>query len=217
MRGAYFGAKERVMPSDFVAMETMELVRDLVYLRVTGRSGLIARVVAIEGDRLVLTQPVDEEGRPIAASEGTPLEVGWMTKIGIKWHDALVTAKPVGDPRAFVVKLTEERTVRSERRSHPRARVELDCEVSPIGGEPVHGRIVDIGGGGIAAIVPLELQPGDAVQMTVVVPHDEPIRLTATCVRTTGEGPAGFAYGLFAAGTRDRLVELAFRRAAEAA
>jgi hypothetical protein len=198
-------------------MEPVELIRELVYLRLGTTSGLLARIVQLDRDSLVLTTPVDEEGRQVTPAEATPVEIGWMTKDGIEWHTAVVRGPPSGDRSGIVVRLHEMRGAQAERRAFPRAKVALDCEVAAVGTEPVRGRIVDVGSGGIAVIVPLELEPGAFVQMTVPLDGEEPIRLTASCMRTSGEGPAGFTFGLFAAGTKDRLVEHAFRRAAEAA
>jgi hypothetical protein len=198
-------------------MEPVELIRELVYLRVGSQSGLIARIIELEDDRLAITMPIDEEGARVTPKGGSPLEVGWVTKTGIEWHGGVVADEPSDEASVLRVRLLAPRTSKVERRESPRARVTLDCEVSLFGGSPARGRIIDVGSGGIAAIVPLELQPGDSVLLTVLRAGEEPIRLTASCVRTTGEGPAGFTYGLFSAGTRDLLVEHAFRRAAEAA
>jgi len=198
-------------------VEPVELIRELVYLRIGNQAGLIARIVKLEDDRLVVTMPIDEEGIRVRPKGGMPLEIGWVTKSGVEWHEAVSGSEGPEDATVLHVRLLAPRTTAVERRLSPRAKVALDCEVSLFGGSPVRGRIVNVGGGGIAAIVPIELQAGDSVTMTIFLPDGDPIKLTASCVRTTGEGPAGFTFGLFSAGTRETLVEHAFRRAAEAA
>ena len=198
-------------------MEPVELIRELVYLRVGAQTGLIARIVELDDDRLVVTMPIDEEGGHVMPKPGTPLQIGWVTKKGVEWNEAVSTDESSDESSLLCVRLLAPQTTSVERRESPRAKVALDCEVSVFGSPPARGRIIDVGGGGIAAIVPLELRPGDSVTMTVFLEGQEPVSLTASCVRTSGEGPAGFTYGLFAAGSREHLVEHAFRRAAEAA
>jgi c-di-GMP-binding flagellar brake protein YcgR len=197
-------------------VEPVELIRELVYLRIGTQTGLIARIVQLEQNWLVLTQPIDEQGVHVTPAAGAPLEVGWVTREGVEWRPAVVADEQVDDA-LLRVRLIEAQTPTVERRAFPRASVTLDCEISLFGGEPVRGRIVNVGGGGIAAVVPLQVRPGDSVLLSVLIPGEEPIQLTASCVRTEPQGPAGFVYGLFSAGSRDKLVELAFRRAAQAA
>jgi hypothetical protein len=173
----------------------------------------MSRIHAVDGDRLLIRPPIDGEGR-LPTEPGTPLEVGWLGDGGVQWHAGVAVGYDLHDgDEALVVRLLDA-GVQAQRREHPRAKVALALEAWPlIGGEPVPGRVLDIGVGGLRVELPVALGVGDVVQMAIRIPDEAPIRLSARVYRAE-PGVFVFTYELFAAGTRERLVDAAFRLAA---
>jgi PilZ domain-containing protein len=191
----------------------MELVRDLVHLRLQGIDPLVVRIVEVREDGLLLTAPY-EAHRQFVPVAGTPLKLGFLTEEGTTWLTAVAVGPELGDRPAFGVRFLDQ-GVRRERRRQPRAKVSFPVEVAGLAAAaPVPGTAMDVSDGGLRAHVPMELSVGDAVQMTIIVPEGSPVRLTASVSRADPDHVYVFAYGLFAAGSRDRLVELSFRASA---
>jgi hypothetical protein len=193
----------------------MELVRDLVHLRLGGQS-LVARVGAVAGEEVVLRAPTAED-RPVMPHPGTALELGWITKAGIRWHHAVVAAcRPFADEPSLTVRVLDQ-PVRVQRRRHARAKLDLAVDVwLDLAAEPLQGRLRDVGDRALRVHVPAPLAPGDVVQLAVRIPGAEPIRVTGRVYRVNGEEVV-LGYELFARGSRERLVEAAFRHAAAGA
>ena len=190
----------------------MEILRNLVYLRVGSHAALISRLFDIDGTDLVLGMATDDEGEVVLPDSGTPLEVGWVTKDGVQWHTAVSTGRTSWRRPSFGARLVD-RPIQEERREHPRARATLDVELLPMVGEAVPGQIVDVSTGGLCVDAPVELAPDDLVQMAIAVPGEEPIRFTARVIHAA-EGSYGLSFELLTLGARERLVRLAFERAA---
>jgi hypothetical protein len=192
----------------------MELLHDLVHVRIGGRTGLVSRLYEANGNQLVLGAPY-ENNTQTAPEIGTPIEVGWMTKTGVRWHTAVVTLSETRDEGvAFGARLMDQ-PVRVDRRRHPRAKLSVPISLTlGLGAAIAAGELLDVGAGGLRARVDADLTVGDVVQIAIET-LDEPIRLSARVYRREGDYYV-FTYELFAAGSRERLVDLAFRRAAAA-
>lgn len=191
----------------------MELVRDLVHVRVAGRRSLLARVVSAD-ETMLITTPTDEEGGTLGLPRGATLDVGFVTKEGLEWWAAVSLGEVAGRGRQLHEIKVQSQSVRRERREHPRTRASIDIEVVRPGGVAVRGQLHDLGTGGLRASVPLPLTPGDVVQMAVDAGGGEKIRFAAQVLRVDPDGSAGFIFGLFAAGTRERLLGLVAHQAA---
>lgn len=194
----------------------MRLLRDLVHVRLEDRDPLVSRILELRDDGLLLTAPRDDEDR-VVPEAGTPLKIGLLTDVGVSWLTAVVTGERPSDPLTFGVRFLDA-AVRRERRQQPRAKVSFPVEVASfLSDQPVHGHLIDVSDAGMRAFAPLELEPDDLVQMTIFVPEGEPVRLTASVARADPGNVYALAYGLFATGSRERLVEIAFRESARTA
>jgi hypothetical protein len=194
----------------------MELVRDLVHLRLEGIDPLVVRILEVREEGLLLTAPYEAQ-RQFVPVAGTPLKLGFLTQDGTTWLNAVAMGPEVGDQPSFGVRFLDQ-GVRRERRRQPRAKVSFLVEVADLAADPpVQGTVLDVGDSGLRAQVPIELAVGDAVQLTIAVPDGPPMRLTASVMRVDPDRVYFFAYGLFAAGSRDGLLELSFRASAQRA
>jgi hypothetical protein len=192
----------------------MELLHDLVHVRIGGRTGLLSRLYEANDNQLVLGAPYANDVQ-IAPEIGTPIEIGWMTKTGVRWHSAVVTLRETRDDGiAFGARLMDQ-PVRVDRRRHPRAKLVAPITLAlGLGAATAAGELLDVGAGGLRVRVDADLTVGDVLQIAIET-LDEPIRLSARVYRRAGDHYV-FTYELFAAGSRERLVDLAFRRAAAA-
>lgn len=192
----------------------MELLHDLVHVRIGGRTGLLSRLYEAKDNELVFGAPY-ENNTQIAPEIGTPIEIGWMTKTGVRWHWAVVTFREIRDDGvAFGARLMDQ-PVRVDRRRHPRAKFVAPINLAlGFGADATSGELLDVGAGGLRARVDADLTVGDVLQIAIET-LDEPIRLSARVYRREGDHYV-FTYELFSAGSRERLVDLAFRRAAAA-
>jgi hypothetical protein len=193
----------------------MDQTPDFLHLRISGYPAYVSRVLDFQGEGIVVRCPV-EDGIPIGPAPGTPVDIGWMSPSGVVWHAGVATESQARDDSwTFRIQMLDG-TVPVERRSHPRAQVRLDAELVPAPGAPaVRVTVLDIGAGGMRVRVPDPLAVGDVVQVAILPPAVEPVRLTARVLRVDGDTCA-FSYELFWSGSLERLVELAFENASGA-
>jgi hypothetical protein len=191
-----------------------EITRNLVHVRLSGWTGLVARLVDIAGDTIVIGTPTSETA-PVMPELASPIDLGLVTNDGIVWYAGVVTGLEPGLPLRLRVRLVAG-TVGIERRASPRVPDALEVEVvDPRSGEPVGGHLVDVSMGGLRVEAPIEVETGDALRLTVLVPEEDPIQLTARVIHVLpNHTKSGLQFELAAAADRERLVRNAFQRLA---
>ena len=173
----------------------------------------MVRVLHEEGDEMIVAA-AGEDGVGWLPRPGKAVDVGWMTRQGMVWCCGTVCERREGDDTVVAVRLLDS-PVAVDRRAHRRVPVEFDVDVYRAGApEPVSGTCSDVGGGGLQATVPLELAAGEVVRLVIHPADGDPLSATANVVRRTGESHFGFVFELVLDGSRERLVRLAFARAA---
>jgi hypothetical protein len=193
----------------------VEQAPEFLHLRINGHPVHVSQVLEASHDGFLVRCPVDG-GTLVVPAAGTPVDVGRMTSSGmVAWSPGVATeAEARGDTWAFRIRLLDGSVV-VERRSHPRAKVALDAEIAPVlGAAPMPATVLDVGAGGVCVRVPEPPAVGDVVQLGIFLPEGEPVRLTARVIRVQGD-TAVFGYELFWSGSVERLVEVAFRLAAD--
>jgi hypothetical protein len=190
----------------------LEITRNLVHVRAAGRSGLVARLIELEGGAIVIGTPTSET-MPCVPELGSRIDIGLITEQGVVWYAGVVTALEPGAQLQVRAKLVGG-TAGVERRSDPRAPDSLEIELmSPRFRAPVSGRLVDVSAGGLRVEAPAPVEVGEAVQMAVHVPGQDPIFVTARVVHVLpGQTETGLSFELAAAADRERLVRHAFAR-----
>ena len=147
----------------------MESIRNLVHVRVGDRKGLAARIVDVGDDEVVVRPPMDEDG-PVVPAVGTPVEVGWITKAGVRWHQAAVVDVADDDGTKLILRFLDE-AVRLQRRRAARVKLSLPIDVwVDMNAAPLRGRLLDVGGAALRAEIPAALDVGDVVQIRVAFP-----------------------------------------------
>jgi hypothetical protein len=150
--------------------------RGYVHLRARDGRRVMARVLAEHDATLRLTP---SPGEPVLPRRPEPMQVGWMTWSGMVWCGGLYLGwKGLED--SFEVQLLG-RPVAAERRRHVRLPVDLDVEVIPGGYDPtpVSGKCVDLSPGGMQVVLPLELDVGDIVRITLSADDGNSLETTA--------------------------------------
>jgi hypothetical protein len=184
--------------------------RGYVHLRTRDGNRSIARVVG-EHDATLHLAP-GQRTVPLP-SQPEPVEVGWMTWAGMVWCGGLVLGEK-GFGESVRVRLLGK-PVASERRRYVRLPVDLDVEVVPGGYDPtpVRGKCVDLSPGGMQVVLPLELDIGDVVRITLSADDGDSLRTTARVARRIGPSRFGFAFELLVVGSPRRFARFALDQA----
>lgn len=171
---------------------------------------LCSRVEDEASNRLTLSAPSDGKTAYLFAP-GTVIEIGWLTPRGRAWVAGLVAETADSPVPSLVIHLLGQPTL-VRRRKHVRVAAALDVTVRAGGrdGDAARGTTTDLSGGGLQARVPLRLVPDDVVQMTVHLPDEAPVELTARVVRRVDDVTLAYRFELIAPVDRDRLIRFGY-------
>jgi hypothetical protein len=184
--------------------------RGYVHLMTRDGNRSMARVVGEHGATQHLSPG---PGESVLPSRSEPVEVGWMTWSGMVWCGGLVLGEK-GFGESVRVRLLG-RPVATERRRHVRLPVDLDVEVVPGGYDPtpVRGKCVDLSPGGMQVVLPVELDVGDVVRITLSADDGNSLETTARVARRIGPARFGFAIELLGVGSPARFARFALDQA----
>ena len=173
----------------------------------------LARVARDPENGLVELALVPAAGPAVPA--GTPIDIGWSTHEGTRWHAAVVTDGAAGDSAAFVARIQSD-VVHVEQRRFPRARVEIAATIVQHEDQRWSGTVIDVGLGGLRVVGEWQPAAGELALITLEIAEGDRITFAGRVRRVDGDAVV-VRYELFGAGARERLIETAFREAATVA
>lgn len=143
------------------------------------------RVDEVSGSRLVVVAPTQALGEPVEVEVGGAVVVTWPTQLGVVVADGLLVDVAHDVVASWVLEVA--RTDRSQRRSAFRLPVTLAAVLRPAGGPsvPAQARTQDVSEVGVACTVEVSDAPplGATVEITIAIPHGEPLVAEAHVVR----------------------------------
>lgn len=185
-------------------------VNTLLYVRVRDSETVMrSRVESSEPGRLLIALPSDgvDEHR---LDPDTELTIEWIVGHGLGRVEGVVVGHTNVDVRALIVELRTE-PVLQQRRDYARAELLLPVEVWPDAEcrEPVTGTTLDVSGGGMRALLDVDLEAGEIVRMALELPDGGTV---AGLVRVIGQRDEYIAFQFhdIVPGDRERLIKAVF-------
>jgi c-di-GMP-binding flagellar brake protein YcgR len=164
----------------------------------------------LEDGTVLIAQPSTDDGEDIPVISGSTLKLEWQLKSGIARQEASV-ARHVG-VASLAVRLLGEPTF-IQRRDYLRIGVMLTVFIDTEHGEEARGTTIDLSGGGMRALVPIELADDQLIDIAIVLPENEgEIRCKAHTIRKVGEDTYAFGFPDIREAERERVIRFVFAR-----
>jgi c-di-GMP-binding flagellar brake protein YcgR len=162
----------------------------------------------VEEDGVVLEV---REGASVGAAlgPGTEVQLEWLVSRGLKRMAGTVVGRLPGAVIRFEVRPNGQADV-IQRREDVRVAVEVPVVARPKPGEPAEGRTRDLSGGGMLVDLPVDLERGDEVPMTLELPDERPIEVVARVVRSPERDVYACAFVRIGPYDSDKIVRFAF-------
>jgi c-di-GMP-binding flagellar brake protein YcgR len=192
-------------------MMRLPRINELVLVRV-GEPEFVLRS-RVEGRRpgfLSIAHPSDgltARSLPLA----TEVTLEWLVKRGLGTVTGTVVAfVEIGVP-ALSIRLDSEPAV-FQRRTHVRSGLVLELDVWPADPDvpTISGVTLDVSGGGLRALLPVALEPGSLVHVSVDMPTGAPVEALARVVNQRDDGEVAFEFDDIVATDRERLIRAVF-------
>jgi c-di-GMP-binding flagellar brake protein YcgR len=155
---------------------------------------------------------IAEPSEDVRLATGTTVEIEWRLRSGVA-RQAVTVVKHVANGFSSVLVKPQDEPKVIQRRDFARIDVRLTVFIETHLGQEGRGTTVDISGGGMRAIVPFELEDGQAVDVGILLPEDErKVRCKATTIRKVGEKTYAFGFLDIREAERERIVKFVFAR-----
>lgn len=173
-----------------------------------GDTRLVSHVEDLRNGDTVVIAPPSREGIVIRLERGEQVALEWTTARGLVRGEGYVAA--VAELPAPIVHVKLESSRIAQRRDHVRVEIVLDLALRQTASVPVSCQTVDVSGGGMRAFVPLDLRPGEPVDVTIELPDEAPVELLAEVIRGSEEKGYAFRFVKIDRDERERLIRFVF-------
>ena len=192
-------------------MSRLPEINSLLTVRIVGEedSELSSRLEGLEEGRFAIALPSDgtsEHELPY----GTDVELEWPAGRGLGQINGVVRGRAdVGVPALMVELIGEPRV--QQRREHARAELVLEIEIWPSAlSDAVSGVTLDVSGGGMRAVIPTQLDPGQLVRFVIDMPDGTTVNGLARVIQQREDDVAAFEFHEIVPGDRERLIKTVF-------
>ena len=164
----------------------------------------------LDDGTIMIAQPSTEEKEDVPVLTASHVRLEWQLKSGIARQSATVV-RHVGIASLIVQPVGD--VVIIQRRDYLRIDVLLTVFIETHLGEDARGTTIDLSGGGMRAMVPIELEDDQIIDVTIVLPGDEgEIRAKAHTIRTVAEDTYAFGFREIREAERERVIRFVFQR-----
>jgi c-di-GMP-binding flagellar brake protein YcgR len=166
----------------------------------------------LDDGTLVIAQPSGADTPQYAVATGRTMRLEWRMRSGIVRQEhtvlrhldrgiASLVLQPVGEPTVI------------QRRDYIRVDVMLTIHIETHLQQEARGTTIDLSGGGMRAIVPIELSDGQTIAVTIVLPGDEgEVPCRAHTIRKLAEETYAFGFSEIKEKDRERVIRFVFAR-----
>jgi c-di-GMP-binding flagellar brake protein YcgR len=175
---------------------------------VLGDHRLTSRIEGTRGGDTVVVPPPSRDGFVVWPQLGEAVSIEWTTARGLYRGDGIVMAHQGDPPSAVLIRLDSSQI--AQRRDHVRVDLVLDLELTQVAAPPVRCQTVDVSGGGMRALVPLDLVPGEHVSVKLSLPDEPEIQADAEVIRGTEGTSYAFRFIAVEPADRERLIRYVF-------
>ena len=170
---------------------------------------LRSRVEDVRDDgRIVIANP-SVQGVDFTLAVGRELELEWSIKRGVCRQRVVVVGHvDVGVPGLLLEPIEVPRPW--QRRGFVRIEALLPVSVETEAGEEHRGTTLDVSGGGLRAIIAAQLEDGEGVKVTVVLPAAAPVTCHACTIRFVDKETYAFEFDEIDEAERERLIRFVF-------